>query len=130
MPSTKATSWRPTSILPATATPGSSCSRPASTFNLTDMTARPLSWMLRSLLFSAFILGGMFAADAARPPNILFILTDDQGWGDAVAFGHPYLKTPNIDRLTREGTRFHQFYTASPVCSPSRTGFLTGQYPA
>lgn len=66
----------------------------------------------------------------SRPPNIIFILTDDQGWGDAHFAGHPYLKTPNLDRLAREGTWFEQFYTAATVCSPSRTAFMTSRYPA
>ena len=65
-----------------------------------------------------------------RRPNVIFVLTDDQGWGDAAAWGHPYYRTPNLDRLTREGTRFSQFYVANPVCSPSRTAFMTGRYPA
>ncbi len=69
-------------------------------------------------------------ASEARRPNIIFLLTDDQGWGDAACWGHPYYKTPNLDRLTREGTRFSQFYVANPVCSPSRTAFMTGRYPA
>lgn len=67
---------------------------------------------------------------APRRPNVIFFLTDDQGWGDAAAWGHPYEKTPNLDRLTREGTRFSQFYVANPVCSPSRAAFMTGRYPA
>ena len=66
---------------------------------------------------------------AARP-NILFILTDDQGWADGKRFGHPYMKTPALDRLASEGAWFHQFYVSNPVCSPSRTAFLTGHYPA
>ena len=65
-----------------------------------------------------------------RPPNILFILTDDMGWGDPRCYGHPYIKTPNLDRLAREGTRFTQFYVNNPVCSPSRTAFMTGHFPA
>ena len=52
-------------------------------------------------------------------PNIVFILTDDQGYGDAAAFGHPYLKTPNLDRLRREGRWFQNFYCPSAVCTPS-----------
>jgi|688.fasta_scaffold09014_1 N-acetylgalactosamine-6-sulfatase len=68
--------------------------------------------------------------NASRPPNIIFILTDDQGWGDAHFAGHPYLKTPNLDRLAREGTWFEQFYTAATVCSPSRAAFMTSRYPA
>jgi len=70
------------------------------------------------------------AADAARKPNVIFLLTDDQGWGDAAGWGHPYYKTPNLDRLTCEGRRFGQFYVSNPVCSPSRAAFMTGRYPA
>jgi N-acetylgalactosamine-6-sulfatase len=63
-------------------------------------------------------------------PNILFIFTDDWGWGDLGCHGHPYFKTPNIDRLAREGTDFHRFTVASGVCSPSRTAVMTGHFPA
>ncbi|MFZ9436732.1 MAG: sulfatase-like hydrolase/transferase, partial [Opitutales bacterium] len=70
------------------------------------------------------------AAETKRPPNVIFILTDDQGWGDAKFAGHPYLKTPNLDRLAREGTWLRQFYVAATVCSPSRTAFMTSHYPA
>ena len=62
--------------------------------------------------------------------NIVFIFTDDWGWGDLSAHGHPYIKTPNIDRLASEGTDFHRFTVASGVCSPSRTAVMTGQFPA
>jgi arylsulfatase A-like enzyme len=65
-----------------------------------------------------------------RSPNIIFILCDDLGWGDLACYGHTLIKTPNIDRLAREGTLFTQFYSASPVCSPSRAAFMTGQFPA
>ncbi len=69
---------------------------------------------------------------AARdaPPNILFIFADDWGWGDLGCHGHPYVKTPNIDRLAKEGTDFHRFTVASGVCSPSRTAVMTGHFPA
>lgn len=63
-------------------------------------------------------------------PNMVFIFTDDWGWGDLSAHGHPYIKTPNIDRLAAEGTDFHRFTVASGVCSPSRTAVMTGQFPA
>lgn len=63
-------------------------------------------------------------------PNFIFFFTDDQGWQDMQCVGHPYLKTPNIDRLAREGSRFDQFYSSASVCSPSRTAFMTGHYPA
>ena len=73
--------------------------------------------------------GVVCLAEQSRP-NIIFLLTDDQGWGDAAAWGHPYYKTPNLDRITREGLRISQFYVANPVCSPSRAAFMTGRYPA
>ncbi|MCX6907503.1 MAG: sulfatase-like hydrolase/transferase, partial [Verrucomicrobia bacterium] len=63
-------------------------------------------------------------------PNILFILVDDMGWGDLGANGGAGVPTPRMDRLASEGMRFTQFYTASPICSPSRCGFITGQFPA
>jgi len=63
-------------------------------------------------------------------PNIVFIFADDWGWGDLGCHGHPYLKTPSIDRLAAEGTEFYQFTVASGVCSPSRAAVLTGQFPA
>jgi arylsulfatase A-like enzyme len=70
------------------------------------------------------------AAEAATRPNILFIFGDDWGWGDLSCHGHPYVKTPNIDRLAAEGTDFHRFTVASGVCSPSRTAVMTGHFPA
>ena len=63
-------------------------------------------------------------------PNIVFIFADDWGWGDLGCHGHPYLKTPNIDRLASEGTDFHRFTVASGVCSPSRAAVMTGHFPA
>ncbi|MEC9188041.1 MAG: sulfatase-like hydrolase/transferase, partial [Planctomycetota bacterium] len=51
----------------------------------------------------------LVATDRPERPNILFIFADDWGWGDLSCHGHPYIKTPNIDRLAREGTDFHRF---------------------
>ena len=62
-----------------------------------------------------------------RRPNIIFILTDDQGYGDLSCHGHPILKTPNIDRLHNEGVRFADFHV-SPTCSPTRSALLTGRH--
>jgi len=73
------------------------------------------------------------AADTTKPakrPNVIFILTDDQGWADARFAGHPYVKTPNLDRFASQGTWFKQFYVAATVCSPSRAAFMTSHYPA
>ena len=70
------------------------------------------------------------AAESARRPNIVFIYADDWGWGDLSIHGSTWLKTPHIDQLAREGIDFGQFNVLNPVCSPSRTAAMTGQYPA
>ena len=62
-------------------------------------------------------------------PNVVFIVTDDQGSVDMGCYGARDLVTPNMDRLATRGIRFTQFYSAAPVCSPSRAGLLTGRYP-
>ncbi|HEX3871034.1 MAG TPA: sulfatase-like hydrolase/transferase [Pirellulales bacterium] len=79
---------------------------------------------------TALVIASTAAAQQSAPPNIVFMYADDWGFGDLACHGHPYLKTPNIDRLAREGTDFHQFTVCNPVCSPSRTAIVTGQYPA
>lgn len=68
-------------------------------------------------------------AQSSKPPNIVFILADDLGYGDVGCFGSS-LPTPNLDRMAAEGMRLSRFYSASPVCSPSRAAILTGRYPA
>ena len=68
-------------------------------------------------------------AQRSQRPNIIFILTDDMGYGDISCFNGTY-KTPNIDRMAAEGRKFTSYYSASPICSPSRVGFLTGMHPA
>ena len=60
-------------------------------------------------------------------PNILLIMTDDQGWGDLSIHGNPFLKTPHLDSLARQSVRFDRFYV-SPVCAPTRASLLTGRY--
>lgn len=65
---------------------------------------------------------------AARTPNIVLIYCDDLGYGDLGVYGSK-IRTPNIDRMAAEGVRFTQFYSANPVCSPSRAALLTGRYP-
>jgi len=70
------------------------------------------------------------AEPKASRPNVIFILTDDMGFGDGKVFGHPYMKTPTLDRLAKEGTVFQHFYVSGSVCSPSRAAFMTGHYPA
>ncbi len=86
------------------------------------------SSILRALLLLLLcVLCGPAAAADARKPNIVFILTDDQGYGDVGKHGHPLLKTPNLDALHDQSVRFEQFYV-SPSCSPTRAALLTGMH--
>ncbi len=91
-----------------------------------------LSWFL-----ALFLIGGSVCAAApalaaanATPPNVVFIFADDWGWGDLSAHGHPWIKTPHLDRLAREGIDFQQFNVLNPVCSPSRAAVMTGHFPS
>jgi arylsulfatase A-like enzyme len=61
------------------------------------------------------------------PPNIILIMTDDQGWGQTGYYNHPVLKTPNLDKMAENGLRFDRFYAGAPVCSPTRASVLTGR---
>lgn len=63
-------------------------------------------------------------------PNIIFILADDLGWGDLSCYGQPDYRTPNLDLLASQGTKFTDAYSASAVCTPTRCGYITGRYPA
>ena len=64
-----------------------------------------------------------------RKPNFVVIVTDDQGIGDVGCYGHPEVRTPNLDRLAASGVRFTQWYANAPVCSASRAAIMTGKYP-
>lgn len=69
------------------------------------------------------------SANAADKPNIVILLADDLGYGDLSCYGHPSIRTPQLDRMAAEGLRFTDFYSASEVCTPSRAALLTGRYP-
>ena len=69
------------------------------------------------------------ASAKSRPPNILFILADDLGYGDLGAFGQHRIRTPNLDRLATEGMRLTRHYSGNAVCAPSRCVLLTGRHP-
>jgi arylsulfatase A len=76
-----------------------------------------LTWLLPAL---------RIAAAADRLPNVVIIFCDDLGYGDLGSYGHPSIRTPNLDRMATEGMRYTDFYTADSVCSPSRSALLTG----
>ena len=97
------------------------------------MPARQRIAVLLGMILSV---SGGFAANPERPvrqakgrPNIIVVLCDDLGWGDLQNHGHPHIKTPHLMRMAKEGIRFTNFYSAAPVCSPSRVGLLTGRMP-
>jgi arylsulfatase len=83
--------------------------------------------MLAGLLAGSLLGGNTAAAAEKARPNIIFILTDDQGYGDLSCHGNPILKTPNLDRLHAEGVRFTDFHV-SPTCSPTRSALMTGRH--
>jgi len=91
--------------------------------------------MLNRLLIVFLLAVGVIYAPGATRPNILFVFIDDIGWADLSCYGSTVTNklgqpiTPNLDKLASEGIRFTQGYVASPICSPSRTGVLTGMEP-
>ena len=84
------------------------------------------------LIFSvlAGLLPSTIAGAAAPRPNVVLLMSDDQGWGDVGFNGHSILKTPHLDAMAREGVRLARFNAAAPVCSPTRGSCLTGRHPS
>jgi N-acetylglucosamine-6-sulfatase len=89
---------------------------------------------MKQTQFASLVLGAIALASVTgdaqtrRQPNIVFVLVDDMRWDEVRAAGHPFIETPNMDRLAREGARFVSAFATTPLCSPSRASFLTGQY--
>ena len=79
------------------------------------------------LLFQSSWLLAQSPPQTSPKPNIILIMTDDQGWGQTGYYKHPVLKTPNLDAMAANGLRFDRFYAGAPVCSPTRASVLTGR---
>lgn len=91
------------------------------------LTSRCIRLRALPLIFLSLFMGAASRLRAGEPPNVVVILTDDQGWGDLSIHGNQNLRTPHIDSLGTNGALFERFYVC-PVCSPTRAEFLTGRY--
>jgi len=89
--------------------------------------SRVLRWVLLLFLYSGVC--GQCVVRATDRPNFVIIYADDLGYGDLSCYGHPSIRTPNLDRMAAEGMRFTEFYSAAEVCTPSRAALMTGRYP-
>ena len=85
-----------------------------------------LVWLLLPLLFGCN--SDVDSGPQSLPPNIIFIMVDDLGYGDLGSYGQRFIKTPHLDKMAAEGMRFTQVYAGSPVCAPSRSVLMTGKH--
>lgn len=96
--------------------------------SVTPPVRRSLRQFLTSSLSSAALMPlALAAVDPSPPPNIVFMMSDDQGWGDVGYYGHPRLETPHTDAMAAQGLRFDNFFSGAPICSPTRASSLTGR---
>lgn len=80
------------------------------------------------IILCAFVLPICTNAQNTKP-NVVIIFCDDMGYGDLGIYGHPTIKTPNLDKMVAEGQKWTNFYAAAPVCTPSRAALMTGSMP-
>ena len=85
-----------------------------------------MNQLIRPICFFAALI--LATAALAKQPNIIIVMTDDQGYPELSVNGNPILKTPHLDRMAREGMRFSDYHSSGVVCSPTRAGLLTGRY--
>jgi len=89
---------------------------------------KSVHWVIACLVIFISCNGTSNKTDKERRPNIVVVLVDDMRWDEYGAAGHNYIKTPNIDRIAKDGANFINAFATTPLCSPSRASFLTGQY--
>ena len=87
------------------------------------MVIRRTQWLMTAFL----VIGGTIFAMSSDLPNIVWVMSDDQGWGQTGYYRHPLLKTPNLDAMAANGLRLDRFYAGAPVCSPTRATVMTGR---
>src|SRR5258708_15592779 len=93
------------------------------------MRPTPISRSVQVLFALAALVTWEATAGSPALPNVIIILADDLGYGDLGCYGHPTIRTPNLDRMAGEGMRFTDFYVAETVCTPSRAALFTGRLP-
>ena len=94
------------------------------------MSCLPRNFKMKNsylILLFGFLFCGLSGAATQEAPHIVLVMADDQGWGDVGYNGHPFVKTPELDAMAKEGFVFDRFYAGSPVCSPTRASVLTGR---